>query len=100
MEAVASPTVSRAAIGFGGTHYCAGFNKIQLQGDIAMSHVCPKYHVMKLDTDLVQQMLDMTKEEVDVAILDWKGMNSDEREHVIKILDNLKVPWERAREYR
>ncbi|MEK6820118.1 MAG: D-aminoacyl-tRNA deacylase, partial [Nanoarchaeota archaeon] len=31
------------AIGIGGPHYCPNFNKIQLNSDIAISHIIPQY---------------------------------------------------------
>jgi D-aminoacyl-tRNA deacylase len=86
------------AIGIGGPHYCPNFNKIQLNSNIALSHVIPQY-ALPLTEEMVKQALDKTQEEVDFAVLDWKGLgNSEQRQQTIEILDKLYVRYKRTRE--
>jgi D-aminoacyl-tRNA deacylase len=88
------------AIGFGGTHYCAGFNKIELNTNIALSHICPKYAIMDLDKEMVQKMLAMTYEKVDYALIDWKGTNAEQRAKITKILEELKIRWKKTKQVK
>ena len=83
-------------IGIGGPHYCPNFNKIQLKSNIAVSHIIPQY-VLPLTEEMVNQALEKTDEEVDFALLDWKGLgNTEQRQQVLDILDNLHVMYKRT----
>ena len=85
----------RTAIGIGGPHYCNNFNKIALKTDIAFSHICPKYALNHLNEELIIQSIDKTKEKVEFAVLDWKGLGQ-ERERIINILKNLNLEFKRS----
>ncbi|MCK5043706.1 hypothetical protein KAR52_01755 [Candidatus Pacearchaeota archaeon] len=84
------------AIGIGGPHYCPNFNKIQLKSNVAVSHVIPQY-VLPLTEEMVKQALEKTDEEVDFALIDWKGVgNVEQRQQVLEILDKLYVRYKRT----
>ena len=84
------------AIAIGGPHYCPSFNKIQLNSNVAISHVIPAY-VLPLKLEMVKEALEKTQEEVDFALLDWKGLGSSEmRKQVTDILDKLYLRYERT----
>ena len=86
------------AIGIGGPHYCPNFNKIQLNSNIAISHIIPGY-ALPLKEEMVQEALNKTQEEIDLAIIDWKGIKSSEmRQQIKEILDKLYVRYERMSE--
>ena len=83
------------AIGIGGPHYCPNFNKIQLNSNIALSHVIPQY-ALPLNEDMIKQAIEKTQEEVDFALLDWKGLgNSEERQRIIGILDKNYIQYKK-----
>jgi len=89
---------NEVAIGIGGPHYCPNFNKIQLNSNIALSHIIPQY-ALPLDEEMVKQAVEKTHEEVDFAILNWKGIpNADERQRIIKILDDNYISYKRSSE--
>ncbi len=89
---------NEVAIGIGGPHYCPNFNKIQLNSNIAVSHIIPQY-ALPLKEEMVKQALEKTQEEVDFALLDWKGLgNAEQRKQVVDILDKLYVRWKRVSE--
>ncbi len=94
------PIKGKVAIGFGGTHYCSNFNKVELRTDIAMSHICPKYNVQKIDKEMIIKMISSTYEKVDLALLDWKGLGSDEKNHLLPLLEELKIRWKKVKEIR
>ncbi len=85
-------------VGMGGPHYCPNFNKIQLNSNIALSHIIPQY-TLPLTEEMIKEALDKTEEEVDFALLDWKGLgNSEQRQKVLEILDKLYVRYKRTNE--
>jgi len=84
------------AIGIGGPHYCPNFNKIQLSSNVAISHVIPQY-VFPLTEEMVREAIEKTDEEVDFAVLDWKGMGqADQRNQALAILDKLYLNYKRT----
>lgn len=86
------------AIGIGGPHYCPNFNKIQLRSNIAISHIIPSY-VLPLTEGMVKEAINKTEEEIDFAVLDWKGLgNSEMRQQAIEVLDRLYVRYKRTGE--
>lgn len=85
----------KSCIGIGGPHYCNNFNKISLKTGIALSHVCPKYHLGKLDEILVKQAIEKTLEEVKFVILDWKGLGT-EKKRIVDLLKNLRLEIKRT----
>jgi len=86
------------AIAIGGPHYCPNFNKIQLNSNVAISHVISQY-AFPLTENMVREAIDKTSEEVDFAVLDWKGLGtSEKRDEVTKVLDRLYVNYKRTSE--
>jgi D-aminoacyl-tRNA deacylase len=84
------------AIAIGGPHYCPGFNKIQLCSNIAISHVISQY-AMPLTKEIIKEAISKTDEEVDFAILDWKGLGTaEQRDEVIKILEENYIQWKKT----
>ncbi|MBA7634506.1 hypothetical protein ES703_42092 [subsurface metagenome] len=89
---------NEVAIGIGGPHYCPNFNKIQLKSNIALSHIIPQY-VLPLKEEMIKEALNKTEEEVDFALLDWKGLgNSEHRRQSLEILDKLHLRYKRTSE--
>ncbi|MBI2101389.1 hypothetical protein HYT53_02155 [Candidatus Woesearchaeota archaeon] len=80
----------KIAVGIGGPHYCSNFNKIMLRTNIAVSHICPKYNLEKLNEDLINQAIQKTTEKADFMLLDWKGLGK-EKQRILDILKKLGV---------
>ncbi len=88
------------AIAIGGPHYCPNFNKIQLTSNTAISHIIPK-HAFPLTEEMVREAIEKTDEEVDLAILDWKGLgDAEKRKEVTDVLDKLYLRYEKTSEVR
>ncbi|MBU0894284.1 MAG: hypothetical protein KKF48_02090 [Nanoarchaeota archaeon] len=86
------------AIGIGGPHYCPNFNKIQLKSNVAISHIIPNY-VTPITEEMIHEAVDKTLEEVDFAVVDWKGLGtSEQRQQVLDILDKMYINWKRTSE--
>jgi len=86
------------AIGIGGPHYCPNFNKIQLNSNVALSHIIPQY-VLPLKDEMIKQAIENTEEEVDFALLDWKGLGKvEQRQEIIRILEDNYIAWKKTGE--
>ncbi len=86
------------AIGIGGPHYCPNFNKLQLNSNVAISHVIPNY-VAPITENMIRQALEKTIEEVDFVVLDWKGLGtSEQRKIVLDALNKLYVAYKKSSE--
>ncbi len=88
------------AIGLGGPHYCPNFNKVQLESNIAISHVIPNY-VAPITEEMIQEARNKTVEEIDLVVLDWKGLGtSEQRQQVLDVLDKLYIRYKRTSEIK
>lgn len=84
------------AVALGGPHYCPSFNKIQLNSNVAISHVIPQY-VFPITEETVLEAVNKTAEELDFVLLDWKGLgNAEQRQRVIEILNKLYLNYKRT----
>lgn len=84
------------AVGIGGPHYCPNFNKIQLNSNVAISHIIPQY-ALPLKEKMAKDAIEKTEEEVDFVILDWKGINgAKQRQEIIKILDDNYIQYKKT----
>ncbi|MFC1710799.1 D-aminoacyl-tRNA deacylase [Nanoarchaeota archaeon] len=86
------------AIGIGGPHYCPNFNNTQLSSNYAISHIIPGY-AMPITEEMIKEAIDKTQEDVDFALIDWKGLGQSElRQQVIDILDKMHINYKRTSE--
>jgi len=85
----------KIAVGIGGPHYCFNLNKIVLRTDIAVSHICPKYMLEKLNEELIMKSIEKTNEKVDFVLLDWKGLGN-EKQRIVELLKNLNLEFKRT----
>ncbi|MEN7982570.1 MAG: D-aminoacyl-tRNA deacylase, partial [Nanoarchaeota archaeon] len=88
------------AFAIGGPHYCPNLNKIQLKSNVAISHVIPQY-ALPLTDEMVKEAVEKTEEEIDFAVLDWKGLgNAESRKQIIEILDKNYVSYKKVSEIK
>lgn len=78
------------AIGFGGGHYAPKFSAMH---DTAFGHICPKYAIDELPEHLVKQMVDMTADGVDYAVLDEGRLNGVQKSRIKMALDRIGVRY-------
>jgi len=89
----------KIALGFGGTHYAPNFGRILLSDDIAFSFICPKYYIMELDESKIKLMINNTIEKVDCFVIDWKGINSEGKKHLIPLLERFDLPIFKTKDF-
>ncbi len=66
-----------------------------MRTDIAISHICPKYHLSKLNEELIKQSIQKTVEKVNFIVLDWKGLGA-EKQRIVETLKNLNLEIKRT----
>ena len=86
-------------LGFGGTHYGPNFSRIISNKNIALSFICPKYYILDLNKRFVEMMVDNTLEVVECFIIDWKGTNSEQKKHLIPILEEFDIPIKKTKDF-
>lgn len=96
MAAVSKRSRYLTALGIGGPHYNTKFTKIALSTPTAFGHIIPKYAIPQVDAEMVRQCIERTMENVESAILDWKGIKGAQRGKLIAILSKIGVPIERV----
>lgn len=85
-----------SAAGIGGPHYCSGFNKFCFDGEFAVGHVCPKYHADRIDKAMLLRMAEKTSPRAGMFLIDWKGVNSAQRNSIIAMIEELGLKYLRA----
>jgi len=85
----------KVALGFGGTHYCPKFGKLEGKNHL-FSHVAPTYACDSLDENLFTQAIQKTVEKVEYVVIDWKGLASAQRKKVIALAEKKGLQWEKA----
>ena len=89
MVAATSPINGRQAIGLGGPHYAPRHTQVILKTDVCVGHVLPKY--VTIDEELVKHAIARTRGGVELLALDWKGLDSSQRQHLQQIANKLGV---------
>ncbi len=92
MKVASSKNSYKTVIGFGGTHYCPNFNRLIYNSDVATSHIAPKYALDNID-QMVKRAIERTMEKVELAVLDWKGMNSHQKNNVKNKLEEIDLEF-------
>jgi len=85
-----------AAVMLGGGHYNAWANRILLETDYAVGHICSRHSLQSLDAGMLRQALERTAEKVELAVIDWKGLG-EHKKKVISLLQESGLGYERAR---
>jgi D-aminoacyl-tRNA deacylase len=90
-KAATRPITGKAAVGFGGGHYCnKQCNAIRNDG-YSFSHIFSKYFFEDYDAETVRMAYDRTRGECRTAVIDWKGIRGPDRAQLLKILNEMNV---------
>ncbi len=96
MTAVTKRSSYPTVLGIGGPHYNAKFTKIALSTQTAFGHMISKYAIPKVDTEIIRQCVERTMENVDSAILDWKGIKGADKTKIITALEEIGMQIEKT----
>ncbi len=84
-----------AVLGIGGTHYNRRFTRMALNGKAIFGHMIPKYAIPYADAEMLLQCVERTLEKVDCAVLDWKGIKSADKPHLLNALEETGLHYEK-----
>lgn len=90
------PRNCRTAVGIGGPHHTPNFRKIQLDSEIAIGHVCPKYMLENLDINMLIQAIEKTLPKAEIVIADWKGLGQY-KEKIKEIVSEIGVDFKKTK---
>ena len=77
-----------AAVGFGGTHYSVKHTRICMEGDYAIGHLVSSHSFDGGVTQLmINDVFNKTTGSCNTAIVDWKGLHSNDRRKLVASLE-------------
>ena len=85
-----------AALGIGGTHYNQKFTRMALTGEAVFGHMIPKYAVSTVDSEMIKQCVNRTLEKATLALLDWKGIKSEDKPKLLAALQDAGLPTKKV----
>jgi D-aminoacyl-tRNA deacylase len=85
-----------AVLGIGGMHYNQKFTCIALVGEAIFGHMIPKHAVCNIDSEMLSQCRWKTLEKVSLAILDWKGIKSEDKSNLLSALQDVGLPFKKV----
>jgi D-aminoacyl-tRNA deacylase len=91
-----SKPVSSAVLGIGGTHYNQKFTTMALLGEAVFGHMIPKYALSMIDQETLLQCIEKTFEKVSLAVLDWKGIRSEDKPELLSALQDIGLPFKKV----
>jgi D-aminoacyl-tRNA deacylase len=81
----------KAAVGFGGGHYCNKQCNALREKGYAFSHIFSKYFFDDYDPSMVHMAYDRTVGGCQTAVIDWKGIRGPERTRLLEELRRMNV---------
>ena len=85
-----------AVLGIGGTHYNQHFTHMAIEDEAVFGHMIAKYAVPLIDAEILRQCVDKTLEKVECAVLDWKGIKSQDKPQLLKALEAVGLPYKKV----
>jgi D-aminoacyl-tRNA deacylase len=87
---------TRVALGIGGPHYNPKFTRMAMEEGFAFGHIIPKYAIAKINSAILRQCIERTREKVEMIILDWKGIKGEDKEALVDLLEDVHTPFEKV----
>ena len=81
-----------AVLGIGGTHYNSKFTQMALANEAVFGHMIPKYAMPHVNSQILKQCIKRTHEKVECAVLDWKGIKSQDKPQLLDTLNEMGLP--------
>ncbi len=67
-----------------------------LVGEVVFGHMIPKYAVHLIDSEMLRQCVERTLEKVPLAVLDWKGIKSEDKPNLLSALETAGLPYKKV----
>jgi D-aminoacyl-tRNA deacylase len=87
---------SPVVLGIGGPHYNQRFTVMALVGEFAFGHMIPKYATHLIDDKMLSQCFEKNLEKVQLAVLDWKGIKSEDKPNLLSTLETVGLPFKKV----
>jgi D-aminoacyl-tRNA deacylase len=87
----------KICIGVGGTHYMPNFTRYIDKG-FTFAHTIPKYKVNTFNMELIEEIKQRTVENIDYWVVDWKGLNSADKQIVMPLLEKTGIPIKKSKQ--
>jgi len=81
----------------GGGHYNHTANKIMLNSNYAVGHICPKYMLEVLNENLLRQAIERTTPKAELVVLDWKGLG-EYKQKVVGLIEEIDTKYKKVKE--
>ena len=85
-----------AVLGIGGPHYNRRFTLMALRGEAIFGHIIPKYAIRLVDAQVLRHCMERTLENVECAILDWKGIKSEDKPKLLDALAEIGLSYRKT----
>ncbi len=95
MHTVDSKEQFDSFFGVGGGHYAPTFTKDALTTSSAFGHMLPKYAADNLVFEAFKQGIEKCVEHVQGVVIDWKGVNKQQRDQILEYCKQFGVEWKR-----
>jgi len=79
----------------GGGHYNHVANKVMLETNLAVGHICAKYNLESLDEGLIKEAMEKTVPKARFVLLDWKGLGK-EKQRILDLLSKNNIEYRRS----
>jgi D-aminoacyl-tRNA deacylase len=96
IEIIKSKPNYKSTIFLGGGHYNHQANKILLNTNYAIGHICAKHSLVDMNEEMLDYTITRTSEKINLVILDWKGLGKN-KSKIIEILEKLNLKYERSK---
>jgi D-aminoacyl-tRNA deacylase len=94
---IESQKIPPSIFGIGGSHTCTNFNRLSREGKALLGHVCANYNIFDLKTADIDMALKRSTRSCDI-IVDWKSLDSAQRQHITTILTNYS--WKKLKTFK
>ncbi len=67
-----------------------------LAGEAVFGHMIPKYAIGNIDSEMLAQCVEKTQEKVSLALLDWKGIKSEDKPNLLSALETVGLAFKKV----
>ncbi len=84
----------QTVLGIGGGHYPRLFTRLVLEGDVAVSHIAPKYVIDQIDEGMFRQAVQRSVEKVSKVVVAKDETNAGQKSRVSGFAERAGIPCE------
>jgi len=89
----------KSCVALGGMHYNQLANKILLNTEYSVGHICAKHALDDLNEELLLEAIEKTIPKPELVVLEWKGLGGN-KEKVKNLLEKLEIKYKKWKEIK